>query len=70
MSVKTRKCALCGRDFETTRPNKKYCSLTCKEARQKLQRMKWKDANPDYYKGYMKKYRESDKEGDLTENDN
>lgn len=54
-------CPICGAKFETERPNKKYCSFTCKEAHQRLQRMKWKDNNPDYYKVYMQQYRAKEK---------
>ena len=60
--AKTRICPICGAQFETSRPNKKYCSFTCKAARQTLVRMKWKDENPDYYKEYMKKYREKERQ--------
>lgn len=56
--MKVVKCAICGREFETTRPNKKFCSFICKEANEKLWRMKWKDRNPDYQKDYQRKYRE------------
>lgn len=51
------KCAICGAEFETIRPNKKYCSFICKEAGNKLQRMKWNDKNPHYNTNYMRKYR-------------
>lgn len=56
-------CAICGKVFETGRPNKKYCSLSCKEAGRMLQRMKWRQTNPTYNKDYMRKYREAQKEG-------
>lgn len=58
--AKTIKCPICGRTFETGKSNKKYCSFTCKEARQKLQRMKWNDENPNYYKAYMQQYRQKE----------
>lgn len=50
-------CPICGTEFETNKPNKKYCSLTCKEAGQKLRRMNWKDNNPHYIAEYMRNYR-------------
>lgn len=56
-------CPICGAEFETARPNKKYCSFTCKEAGRKLQRMKWEAANEGYSAAYMKKYRAGRKEG-------
>lgn len=59
------KCLICGAEFETSRPNKKYCSFSCKEAGRQLQRMKWKEANPHYNAEYMKKYRTAQKEGKL-----
>ena len=55
------KCAICGTAFETSRPNKKYCSFSCKEAGAKLRRMNWEDLNPDYNRDYMKKYRAKNK---------
>ncbi len=60
--AKVVKCPICGTVFETSRPNKKYCSFTCKEAGHKLQRMKWEDQNPHYNTAYMKKYRTAQKE--------
>ena len=53
---KIKKCAICGKEFETTKPNKKYCSLSCKEAGKRLQRMKWEHENPDYNREYMREY--------------
>lgn len=50
-------CPICGTSFETSKPNKKYCSFSCKEAGGKLRRMKWEDQNPYYNTTYMKKYR-------------
>lgn len=59
--MKTVKCAICGREFETNRPNKKFCSFTCKEAGAKLRQMKWKDNNSNYSTEYMRKYRAAKK---------
>lgn len=56
-------CLICGREFETKRPNKKYCSFTCKEAGRKIRRMEWENQNPHYNTEYMKKYRMAKKEG-------
>ena len=61
--VKTVICPICGAQFQTARPNKKYCSFTCKEAGRKLQRMKWETENPDYSRNYMRAYRTAQKEG-------
>lgn len=55
------KCVICGRQFETARPNKKYCSFSCREAGRKLQRLKWEDEHPNYITKYMQKYRHSKK---------
>ena len=57
------KCPICGAEFETSRPNKKYCSFTCREAGRKLQRMKWDGENPHYSTEYMKGYRAAKKKG-------
>ena len=51
------KCAICGKNFMTALPNKKYCSFTCKEAGAKYNRMKWEDDNQGYNAAYMRKYR-------------
>ena len=59
--AKTIKCPICGLEFTTSRPNKKYCSFTCKEAGHKLQRLKWEDKNPGYNRSYMQAYRKKDK---------
>ena len=53
------KCPICGKNFMTALPNKKYCSFTCKEAGNKVQYMKWKDEHPDYAKNYMKEQRKA-----------
>lgn len=62
--AKVVKCAICGLEFTTNKPNKRYCSFSCKEAGAKLRRMKWEDEHPAYNKDYMKRYRK--KEGDIT----
>ncbi len=60
--AKVVKCAICGTEFTTSKPNKRYCSFSCKEAAARLRRMKWEDNNPAYNREYMKQYRK--KEGD------
>lgn len=55
--AKVVKCAICGNEFTTNKPNKKYCSFSCKEAGGKLRRIKWNVANPHYNAEYMQKYR-------------
>ena len=54
-------CPICNTIFRTKKPNKKYCSFSCKEAGRQLGRMKWKEANPHYNAEYMKKYRTAQK---------
>ena len=54
---KTRICPICGAEFQTTRPNKRYCSFICKEAARQLQRMTWNAAHPGYHTEYMRRYR-------------
>lgn len=56
-------CPICGRKFETKKPNKKYCSFSCKEAGRRLQRMKWNSQHPNYDREYMQKYRSAQKKG-------
>lgn len=55
-------CPICGTKFETIKPNKRFCSYTCKEANIKMKRLQWKENNPGYYNEYMKKYREAQKQ--------
>lgn len=47
-------CPICMAEFETTKPNKKYCSFTCKEAGRLMLRAKWKAANPTYDRDYAR----------------
>ena len=61
--MRTVKCPICGKDFQTARPNKKYCSFACKEAALLLRRVKWKQTHPDYNKEYMRQYRTARKGG-------
>ncbi len=55
-------CSICGAVFTTRRPNRKYCSLNCKAAGDKLRRMKWNDENPGYINEYMRIYRKNKRE--------
>lgn len=53
-------CVICGKTFETEHKNKKYCSLVCKDASDRKKRLEWKIKNPDYYRDYMRKRRQSE----------
>lgn len=55
--MKNRKCKICGADFETEQPNRKYCGLSCREAGRIYSQLKRKDKNPAYFTEYMRKYR-------------
>ena len=55
-------CPICGAKFSTTRPNKKYCSFTCKEAGTILRRILWAQKNPNYNAEYQKARREKERE--------
>lgn len=55
--VRTKKCIMCGKSFDTEWPNKKYCSLVCKDAAIRKKRLEWKADNPGYYTEYMRKRR-------------
>ena len=61
--MNTRKCAICGKTFETDRPNQKYCRSLCKAAGEVLRRMNWEVKNPNYNKEYMQTYRKNQKAG-------
>lgn len=60
--MKTVICPICGKVLQTDKPNKKYCSFACKEAGQKVLRLKWEARNAHYMKEYMKEYRRREKE--------
>jgi hypothetical protein len=62
------KCPICGKDFLTSKPRKKYCSFSCKEAGAKLARMKWEARNPDYVKNYVSEYRKRTGQNGNNEN--
>ena len=59
--MKTVKCEICGKVFLTERPNKKYCSFTCKEAGRSIVQMKWKAAHKGYMTEYMREKRRTEK---------
>lgn len=50
-------CPICGREFETARPNKKYCSLICREAGKQLNRLYWNRENPTYNRDYYQDHK-------------
>lgn len=52
------KCPICGKEFETARPNKKYCSLICREAGKQLSRLYWNRENPTYNRDYYRKQKQ------------
>lgn len=58
MSMKKKICPVCGVEFETERPNKRYCSYTCRDINDKARRMQWQADHPDYYANYLRQYRE------------
>lgn len=60
--LREKKCIICGKNFETEYPNKRYCSLVCKDAASRMREMKFKAENPDYYKEYMKNYYDEHKD--------
>ena len=55
------KCSICGKEFETSRPNKKYCSFVCREAGTKLTRLNWDNRHAGYMTSYMKNYRQKNR---------
>ncbi len=48
-------CFHCGREYETTAGNSKYCSVLCAAAEAKRKRAQWCADNKDYYKKYRKR---------------
>ena len=55
-------CPICKKTFTTEKPNKRFCSFSCKEAGARYRRMLWQDKNPDYMAAYMRDYRAKKKE--------
>lgn len=60
--MKQKTCPICGKHFSTSRPNKKYCSFTCKAAGHIVMRMKWEEAHPNYHAEYMRQKRKAQRE--------
>lgn len=52
MKIKVCVCAACGRSYETTARNTRYCSPDCQQYAKKVLRAAWKERNPNYYKTY------------------
>ena len=53
------KCVICGTEFKSSRPRRKYCSFSCKEAGAIIRRKVWENNNPDYIRKYMQEYRKN-----------
>lgn len=62
-------CPICGTEFETQKPNKKYCSLSCREASRVIKRKLWEAKNPDYFTTYIRQYRERKRNEKVREQD-
>ena len=54
MRLRRIKCEYCGRKFETTAPNAKYCSIYCKDAAQRQARTDWESRHPFYNLDYFR----------------
>ena len=54
-------CPICGREFETNAPNRKYCGTDCAKIAQARRKKHWLDNNYEYNKmrqrEYQRKYR-------------
>lgn len=57
MQEKTVICEVCKREFSSTHPNIKYCSLECRAKGQSLKRVAWNVEHRNYYPQYMREYR-------------
>lgn len=56
-TVKLYKCAMCGKEYRSTAPNNKYCSMYCREQGRLESRSMWNRKHPEYYRQYMREYR-------------
>jgi len=54
-------CSICGKKFNSTRNNAKYCSAECKVEGAKQKRKNWEENHPEYDKNRMKAYRDKQK---------
>lgn len=58
MNAKIIKCEICGKEFNTTNKNVKYCSLECRAIGRSYTKRMWLDGKGNYMRDYMRKYRE------------
>lgn len=63
MVVQVKKCAFCGKVFQTNLSHKKYCSKQCRDDHQreylKLWRINHKDKQREYFRKYVETHREA-----------
>lgn len=60
--TRTKTCPICGAEFDTAKPNKRYCSISCREAGGLAKRIRWEANNASYHAEYMRRYRAEKKE--------
>lgn len=51
-------CKACGKEFESTASNAKYCSAECKIQGVRTMRKKWEQRHPNYYAELYRQKRE------------
>lgn len=55
--MSTKKCKICGKTFQPSYPNSKFCCTLCKDLNSKNYSKSWRDRNKDYMTIYMRDYR-------------
>lgn len=54
-------CKTCGKEFETTKTHAMYCSVECRTAGMRENRIIWEARNPGYNMIYQKRRRQKQK---------
>ena len=56
-------CAVCGKVFQASNPNEKYCCLECRDKARKIRLRSWYSKYPNYNRDYMRRYRKKETKG-------
>lgn len=49
-------CPICGTEFESTVPNRKYCSKDCAKTAQSIRQKRWIKDNYEHHKSHQREY--------------
>lgn len=68
MNTRTITCDICGKTFNTTNKNVKYCCLECRAIGRSYTKRMWLEDKGNYMRDYMREYRK--KINNITPNTN